>query len=90
MRKDRQGTDDGCKMRAIASLNENVCINQMSCKGEDSQWGQNGCQSTMIFHWIYFPINEWANEQKIVAGLSIRGGTRYFYPPKMVFGTSWF
>jgi hypothetical protein len=21
-------------------------------------------------------------------GLSIRGGTRYFYPPKMVFGTS--
>jgi len=24
------------------------------------------------------------------AGLSIRGGTRYFYPPKMVFGTPWF
>ena len=22
------------------------------------------------------------------AGLSIRGGTRYFYPPEMVFGTS--
>ena len=24
------------------------------------------------------------------AGLSIKGGTRYFSPPKMVFGTSWF
>ena len=23
-------------------------------------------------------------------GLSIRGGTRYFYPPKMIFGTSYF
>ena len=25
---------------------------------------------------------------KIHSGFSIRGGTRYFYPPKMVFGTS--
>jgi len=24
------------------------------------------------------------------AGLSIRGGTKYFYPPKMVFGTFWY
>jgi hypothetical protein len=23
-------------------------------------------------------------------GISIRGGTRYFYPPKMVFDTLWF
>jgi len=30
------------------------------------------------------------NKFIILAGLSERGGTRYFYPPKMVFGTSWF
>jgi len=28
--------------------------------------------------------------EHVSAGLSIRSGTRYFYPPKMVFGISWF
>jgi hypothetical protein len=40
---------------------------------------------SMNYYWLFINIPTMYSP-----GLSIRGGTRYFYPPKMVFGTFWF
>ena len=33
-------------------------------------------------------VSRYSGNQLLITGLSIRDGTMYFYPPKMVFGTS--